>query len=61
MDNRRLDLVKKLNRSRDETARLQKQLEEAETQQQQMEKDASDAAATDSGDSPDAEVILSHS
>ena len=51
------DTVKRLNALRHQTASKQKKLEELQTQYNQMMKDASEAVATDKGESADAQVI----
>ena len=50
------DTVKRLNALRHQTASKQKKLEELQTQYNQMMKDASEAVATDKGESSDAQV-----
>ena len=56
MDYKLCDTKKKLNALRHITATKQKKLEELKLQYDQMKKDASDAVATDSGESEDAQV-----
>lgn len=57
MDYKVCDTVKRLNALRHQTATKQKKLEDLQTQYGQMQKDASDAVATDKGESADAQVI----
>ena len=57
MDFKVCDTVKRLNALRHQTASKQKKLEELQTQYNQMMKDASEAVATDKGESADAQVI----
>ena len=56
MDFKVCDTVKRLNALRHQTACKQKKLEDLQTQYNQMMKDASDAVATDKGESQDAQV-----
>lgn len=56
MDYKVCDTVKRLNALRHQTATKQKRLEDLQTQYNQMQKDASDAVATDKGESADAQV-----
>ncbi|XP_064649660.1 outer dynein arm-docking complex subunit 3-like isoform X2 [Lineus longissimus] len=57
MDHKLCDTKKKLNALRHVTATKQKKLEELRIQYDQMKKDASDAVATDSGESEDAQRL----
>ena len=56
MDFKVCDTVKRLNALRHQTASKQKKLEDLQTQYNQMMKDASEAIATDQGESQDAQV-----
>lgn len=63
MDEKVRDCMNVLNGLRYQTVQKQKRLEELQTSYDQMQKDASDAVATDSGDSEDSQVyceILSY-
>ena len=57
MDAKVRDKVNVLNNARYQTSVLQKKMESLQTQYNQMVKDASDAAATDAGESTDAQVM----
>lgn len=57
MDFKVCDTVKRLNALRHQTASKQKKLEELQTQYNQMMKDASEAVATDKGESSDAQTM----
>lgn len=57
MDFKVCDTVKRLNALRHQTASKQKKLEELQTEYNQMQKDASEAVATDKGESGDAQVM----
>ena len=57
MDHKVCDTVKRLNALRHTTATKQKKLEELQTKYGQMQKDASEAVATDKGESADAQVL----
>ena len=57
MDYKVCDTVKRLNALRHQTATKQKRLEDLQTQYNQMQKDSSEAVATDKGESSDAQVI----
>ena len=56
MDEKVRDRMNVLNSLKYRSVQKQKRLEELQTQYDQMQKDASDAVATDSGDSEDAQV-----
>lgn len=56
MDYKVCDTVKRLNALRHQSATKQKKLEDLQTQYSQMQKDASDAVATDKGESADSQV-----
>ena len=56
MDEKVRDRVNVLNNLKYQSVKKQKRLEELETQQGQMDKDASNAEATDSGESEEAQV-----
>lgn len=56
-DHKVCDTVKRSNHENHKTVRKQKRLEELQTQYNQMNKDASDAAATDKGESEDAQQM----
>lgn len=57
MDYKVCDTVKRLNALRHQTATKQKRLEDLQTQYNQMQKDASEAVATDKGESADAQQM----
>ncbi|XP_052222822.1 outer dynein arm-docking complex subunit 3-like isoform X2 [Dreissena polymorpha] len=57
MDYKVCDTVKRLNALRHQTATKQKRLEDLQTQYNQMQKDASEAVATDKGESSDAQQM----
>lgn len=57
MDFKVCDTVKRLNALRHQTASKQKKLEELQTEYNQMQKDASEAVATDKGESGDAQTM----
>lgn len=57
MDYKVCDTVKRLNALRHQTATKQKKLEDLQTQYNQMQKDASEAVATDKGESADAQQM----
>ncbi|XP_045206562.1 outer dynein arm-docking complex subunit 3-like isoform X2 [Mercenaria mercenaria] len=57
MDHKVCDTVKRLNALRHQTAMKQKKLEDLQTQYNQMQKDASEAVATDKGESADAQQM----
>lgn len=57
MDYKVCDTVKRLNALRHQTATKQKKLEDLQTQYNQMQKDASEAVATDKGESSDAQQM----
>ena len=59
MDYKVCDTVKRLNALRHQSATKQKRLEDIQTTHNQMQKDASDAVATDKGESVDAQVNTS--
>lgn len=56
MDEKVRDRVNVLNSLKYRSVQKQKRLEELQTSYNQMEKDASDAVATDAGDSEDSQV-----
>ena len=56
MDEKVCDAQKKLDLEKYKTSKKMAQLEELQTQYNQMQKDASDAVATDAGESEEAEV-----
>ena len=56
MDEKVCDTQKKLDLEKYKTSKKMAQLEELQTQYNQMEKDASEAVATDAGESAEAEV-----
>ncbi len=56
MDEKVCDAQKRLDLEKYKTSKKLQQLEELQTEYNQMVKDASDAVATDSGDSEEAEV-----
>ncbi|WAR31935.1 CC151-like protein [Mya arenaria] len=57
MDYKVCDTVKRLNALRHQTATKQKKLEDLQTQYNQMQQDASEAVATDKGESSDAQQM----
>lgn len=56
MDHKVCDTLKQLNALKHQSATKQKKLEQLQTQYNQMVKDASEAVATDKGESEDAQV-----
>lgn len=56
MDHKVCDSIKKLNAEKHKTAMKQKKLEDLQTRYAQMVKDASDAVASDAGESESAQV-----
>ncbi len=56
MDEKVCDAQKRLDLEKYKTSKKLQELEELQTEYNQMVKDASDAVATDSGDSEEAEV-----
>lgn len=57
LDSKVRDRVNVLNKMKYKTTKMQKRLEELQTQNEQMEKDAESAADTDAGDSPEAQHL----
>ena len=60
MDEKVRDRVNVLNNMKYKTVSLQKKNEALNTKYDQMVKDASDAVATDAGESEEAQVLLCH-
>ena len=60
MDEKVRDRVNVLNNMKYKTVSLQKKNESLNTKYDQMVKDASDAVATDAGESEEAQVLLCH-
>lgn len=57
-DQKLSDQIKRLNQLKHQTASRQKRVEELQTQYNSMVKDASEAVATDAGESEDAKAYV---